>query len=1091
MAGEQSAQDADATTQVGELSEASGPRRTPEESTAGLGSVARPATSSGEGDVPVLRPGETLVGRFTVVRFLAQGGMGAVYEADDSVLRTRVALKLIRRRVAQDPSAMERFRREVLLARQVSHPNVCRVYELYEATTGSGEPIQVLTMELLRGETLSRRLAREGTISTAQAFPLVQQMCAGLAAAHAEGVVHRDFKSSNVMLVPRAESSGQSSTETRVAITDFGVARALSSSGEEDRLTGEAGVLGTPEYMAPEQVTGGEVTPATDIYALGVVLYEMVTGKLPFVGDTPLAAAARRLNEGPPRPELVAPGLDARWARAILRCLAREPQRRFRSALDVADALGAPTRPGRRATLFAGLASVLLLGAIAAVWALPRLHGQGPPVVAVPAVRPVAAILGFSNGLPEKRLGWLSTALEEGLHRELAAAETVLRVLPTNRVAAARRSLGIAENTLSEVTSRSRLQGLLGANRFVLGGLAPAEPESRAVRLQVHILDAPTGQGLVELSEDLGPDATALPEALARLGNKLRDALTAPLSPEEASVLASTRVKGVDAAQAYAEGVMSLRGFEYAQARSFFDAALTHDATLVDAQERIVESWQRQGFRKKAREAAERLASQKHVLTSRQSADLTSRSLRLGRPPQKGREARLALFTTRPDDEELGLDVAFDNSPPKQELALVRRLRQLPTPVSEDLRLDAAEAEAVWGEDPKRADELLDRLVLRARQLGARSEEALSHHVRATLRWGSTEEVPRFREAIRLHSEVGDLEGVAFSTGALADALGHHGRLRDTLNALDEAAGAYRRLGHRWRLHQLLATSAIQTFFLGDSELAWKRLEEARGEAELLGEPPGDTYLFVRPKFLLWNADLAGFRAGVQAWRGLRGSDDPIVLMYESMGLTAQDQLEQARASLRRSASLLEQSGQTGFSADAAFGACTIECEQGHASEGLACLAALPPAPNEESESMRRVGEARCKYLSKDFSGAEIAARRGLTDPVREWFMNRVSVEIEIARAMAARGQTTTALAELKRILAEIESRRFYKKLAFDAALALGEAELAAGLPAGRARLVRLEQEARGREFLFIARRAREALDRNRPAQRVGRSPVP
>ena len=1076
MAGEQPAQDGDATTVVAEPSERGLSDRTSEMSTAGLSPVTAPTLDSGASDVPALRPGETLAGRFSIVRFIAGGGMGAVYEANDNVLRTRVALKLIGRRIAEDSTAMERFRREVLLARQVSHPNVCRVHELYEATTASGERIQFLTMELLQGETLARKLARGGRISTAEALPLVNQACAALAAAHAQGVIHRDFKSSNVMLVGRADATGDSTDRMRAVITDFGVARAFSTPAGEEVLTGEAGVLGTPAYMAPEQVTGGEVTPATDVYALGVVLYEMVTGTLPFRGHTPLAAAASRLSEAPPRPELAVPGLDPRWSRTILRCLAREPSRRFQTALEVADALGAPARRRSRAVVFAAVGSVVLLaGTAAAVWARPRLHREKPAVAAAPAVRPVAAILGFVNELPEKRLGWLSTALEEGLHRELAAAETVLRVLPTDRVAKARRSLGIAGSALSDASHRTRLQSLLVANRLIHGELSPAEPASNAVTLRVHVVDAPTGRELTELTENLGPDAVALPEALVRLGSKLRDALHAPLSPEEASVLASTRVKGVEAAQLYAEGVLSLRAFEYDQARSLLESALTHEGTLVDAQQRILASLQKQGFRTKAQEATKRLASQKHLLTSRQSAALVA----------DGVDARLALFNTSPDDEDLGFRVAFEGAPAKLKLALIQRLRQLPSPLSEDLRLDAAEAEAVFVEDPKRAHELLDRLVLRARQLGARSEEALAHNVRAALLWAAPEEAPRFREAIRLHSEVGDLEGVAQTTGALANALAHHGRLRETLEALDEAAGAFRQLGNRRRLHGLLALSAMQYMFFGEGEIAWKQLEEARAEAEVLGEAPGDTYLFVKPKFHLWNADLPGFRAALHAWRGVRGADDPFVWEYEAMGLTAQDQLEEARALMKRAASKLEKRGQVAFAAGAMLSACELECEQGHPKEGLACMAALSGEHDHgDLKVARNRWEARCKYLSKDASGAEAVARRALTDSAREWFMGRVDVEIEIARAMALRGQTVKAIPELKRILADIESRRFYRKLAFDAALALGEAELGAGLPSGRSRLVRLEQEARSRECFLIARQAREALDRSRPGKR-------
>ncbi|HMK74489.1 MAG TPA: serine/threonine-protein kinase, partial [Myxococcaceae bacterium] len=333
--------------------------RRPGQSTVGLGAGPGPPSRGAGSDLPLLTPGEQLAGRFTVLRFIARGGMGAVYEATDVILRTRVALKVLEGRITADAAAMERFRREVLLARRVTHPNVCRVYELYQTTTAAGVPVHFLTMEFLDGETLAARIALDGPLSTAEALPLVRQMCDGLAGAHAEGVIHRDFKSSNVMLVPRTGDSGQG--VPRVVITDFGVARALEqhAGAGDEALTGGAGILGTPEYMAPEQVTGGAVSPATDLYALGVVMYQMVSGRLPFTGDTPLATAARRIEEPPPRPELAVPGLDPRWSRTILRCLDRDPRRRFQHAADVSADLSGTRRA--RWVLPAALAGGLLV----------------------------------------------------------------------------------------------------------------------------------------------------------------------------------------------------------------------------------------------------------------------------------------------------------------------------------------------------------------------------------------------------------------------------------------------------------------------------------------------------------------------------------------------------------------------------------------------------------------------------------------------------------------------------------------------------------------------------------------------------------
>jgi serine/threonine protein kinase/tetratricopeptide (TPR) repeat protein len=380
----------------------------PERVTASL----QPDPSGGVGgELPRLSPGEQLSGRFTIVRFVARGGMGAVYEANDVMVRTKVALKVLEDRISTDASAIERFRREVLLARRVSHPNVCRVYELYQATTATGRPVHFLTMEFLEGETLSALIGRTGRMTKEVALPLVQQMCQGLQAAHAEGVIHRDFKSSNVVLVPRP--AGSSEGGPRVVITDFGIARALEQPGVvgDEALTGGGGILGTPDFMAPEQVTGGEVSPATDVYALGVVLYQMVTGQLPFSADTPLATAARHLEQSPPRPELAVPGLDPRWSRTIVKCLDRDPGRRFQRPTDILPPLMGQ-QPKRRWPLLVAVAVLLLLvsGALVA-----RRSAQNSRVASASI-----AVLPFVDMSPQHDQEYFSDGVAQEIINSLA-----------------------------------------------------------------------------------------------------------------------------------------------------------------------------------------------------------------------------------------------------------------------------------------------------------------------------------------------------------------------------------------------------------------------------------------------------------------------------------------------------------------------------------------------------------------------------------------------------------------------------------------------------------------------------------------------
>ncbi len=265
-------------------------------------------------ELRAFRPGDLAAGRFRIERFLAAGGMGEVYEAEDLELQERVAVKTLRPELALTGSAFSRFKQEIQLSRKVTHPNVCRIHDLWQHTRPGGRTTHFLTMELLQGETLAARLERDGPISPAEALVIVRQMVAGLEAAHAAGVIHRDLKPGNVMITP-----------SRVVITDFGLSRSLTTAGAT--ITGST--LGTPAYMAPEQIEGAETGPATDIYSLGVVLYEMITGALPFRGGSPMAMAVKKLRETPAPPSSHRDGIPARWDRAILLCLTQEPRRRF------------------------------------------------------------------------------------------------------------------------------------------------------------------------------------------------------------------------------------------------------------------------------------------------------------------------------------------------------------------------------------------------------------------------------------------------------------------------------------------------------------------------------------------------------------------------------------------------------------------------------------------------------------------------------------------------------------------------------------------------------------------------------------------
>jgi predicted ATPase/tetratricopeptide (TPR) repeat protein len=343
-------------------------------------------------------PGEQVADRYEIRGLLGRGGMGEVYEAWDRDLGIEVALKTLRIDTQTDES-YRRLKMEGLLARSVWHPNVCRLYDLGRHD-GERGPTWFLTMERLHGDTLSSRLSGGRRLSQGHARQLAEQMAAALGAAHAAGVVHRDFKPGNVILVG-------SDGDERAVVTDFGIARSVTGAELDDR-EGSVFAAGTPVYMAPEQVRGEPGGPGADIYALGIVLYEMVTGRPPFRDGSSLETARRRLTEPPPSPRGIVPDLDEHWETTILRCLELDPERRFRRAEDVAAALSgraaglesnvAITTSGMRSSLPPELDD--FVGRETEIEALDRLYADDARVVTL------SGAAGMGKTRLALRFGW-------------------------------------------------------------------------------------------------------------------------------------------------------------------------------------------------------------------------------------------------------------------------------------------------------------------------------------------------------------------------------------------------------------------------------------------------------------------------------------------------------------------------------------------------------------------------------------------------------------------------------------------------------------------------------------------------------------
>lgn len=350
-----------------------------------------PSDASSDQAASTFEVGSTVAGRFNLHRFIARGGMGDVYEAWDSELRERVALKTIRPDLAERPQVIERFRREVKQARAISHPNVCRIHELFCHLSRSGAKVWFLSMEFLDGFTLSEHIHHAGSLRPAFTFNLLEQIVGGLNALHAAGVIHRDLKPGNIMLV-----SGRPG-QLRAVITDFGLATNV--------LRREAGLVehggqGTPAYMAPEQRTSADVTSLADQYALGIILCEMLTGSLP--ARTEVTARRAQLEAK------LARTASPLWAHTILRCLEQVPERRFRDLNEIVVALR-PAKPHTRVWLAIAAAVALVIGAV--LWL--RSRPAAPPSTSL-------AVLPLVNRTGNANLEYLGAGITEALTDDLS-----------------------------------------------------------------------------------------------------------------------------------------------------------------------------------------------------------------------------------------------------------------------------------------------------------------------------------------------------------------------------------------------------------------------------------------------------------------------------------------------------------------------------------------------------------------------------------------------------------------------------------------------------------------------------------------------
>jgi tetratricopeptide (TPR) repeat protein/TolB-like protein len=500
----------------------------------------------------VLPEGLEIGRRYRVRQLLGVGGMGSVYRVHDQELDRDVALKLIRSDIAENPEALERFKREIQLSSRVTHRNVLRVYDL-----GESDGIRFLTMQFVEGEDLATVLQRYGKLPVARLTSIFRQILEGLRAAHEQGVVHRDLKPQNIMV----------DAADKIYVTDFGLAKSLEQAG----MTQTGFVVGTPYYMSPEQVKGSRVDHRSDIYSAGVILYQMATGQLPFTGNTPYEVMAQRVQR-PPRPAgELNPELPGYLRKLLERCMAVDPATRYASVEDVLRDLESGSfrttlrfESARRRWLKPALlfTAAIALAAVAVIWFERGVPAGPPEPKAAEPILPVLGIVPFENRTGEAALDWYG----EGVARLVAdnlAQSRHLRVVSADRTAALRK-----DNADRGALHRAAAAGGIG---YLLTGDIREGPGGLTVSARVS--DTRDGRELSAGRAD-GLSRPTLVGAADRVALVARKGLGLPPAEGVDAYGADFVSKNPEAYESYIEGLKAVNEYRYPDAQRAFEQSL-------------------------------------------------------------------------------------------------------------------------------------------------------------------------------------------------------------------------------------------------------------------------------------------------------------------------------------------------------------------------------------------------------------------------------------------------------------------------------------------------------------------------------------
>jgi serine/threonine protein kinase/tetratricopeptide (TPR) repeat protein len=822
----------------------------------------------------LLQPGTLLGNRYQILQVLGEGGMGAVYKARDRELERIIALKVIRPDLAGHQEVLQRFKQELILARQVTDTNIIRIFDLGEA-----DGVKFITMELVEGETLQHMLRTRGKLPVPEVVDMLEQMLSGLRAAHKAGVIHRDLKPGNIMRDPQG----------RVVVMDFGLARSL----ESDGMTKTGAMLGTIEYMSPEQALGTELDARSDLFTVGLICYELLTGKMPFHADSAVASLLRRTQErAAPMSDLdkEIPGV---LSNIVSKCLERDPALRYQSAQALLDDLYAWQGKQAGATLsfhakvgpwgqslpwpiIGAIATVILLAASGWIWRdklLSPLSTQ--QASAVPQVS--LAILPFRNASGDTSLSWMGATVADMLRTDVGQA-AALQTVSSDRINQIFHDLRVEPDANLNPETLRRVAEFTSADRLVWGQYLKLGDQ---IRIDATLQDLKRQRSFslkVEASNE-----KELPKALQQLADSIEQDLALPA--ETIKQLHTTLLKpssqSVQALRYYSEAMELTRQGKNPEALKQFEAATNEDPNFALAYSKLAATYAALGYGDKAEQVSRKAVDLSDKVSPQEQALIQAENARVTADYAKGIQQYEKLGEMLPNDPDIQYSLArlyedsgaFDKARSSYDKILTRDPKNVNALLHTgwvEIRRDNAQgsleylgralalAVQLQNDDEKAA--ILDAMgnayhylnqqddAIRnyqqaldiKRRLGNKGAIAESLNLIAQAQGGigkSDEAAKNYQEAARLRREVGDKAGLGRTLLDLATFNENLGHYNEALSAGKEALPLLREVGDRQ--NEAICLGEVGWIYLDkiDFENATTYLQQALTLRQQLGSP--------------------------------------------------------------------------------------------------------------------------------------------------------------------------------------------------------------------------------------------------------------